>query len=126
MDKKKFSKKYSSNLACAYPYLYEEIPIVDHEIMMDEIASIIGIVYGMIDDVELKRDLEWLCELSWHIGGSIRGKDCIDDETLNHVLFLYRKYFDKNKDLNRKRFTLPASTLEASYCELIRNKFKHH
>lgn len=122
--KKKLIRKYSSNLACAYPFLYEHVAIVDHEIMTDEIATHIGVLYALVDDKPLKEDLEWLCEWSWHLGGSVRGKNCIDQAFIDKLLNMYQKYDGKLTNFDRKRFTLPIGSLPASYCEIIRNRFK--
>lgn len=122
----KFDKKFNSKLgipACAYPYLYEDIRIVDFECVMDEIATMIGFSMNFIDDKILKEKLKYFCGLAWHIGGSIRGRDCISEQEVLNALDIYNEYNNK-LGIDRKRFTLPIGSMGATYLELIRNKFK--
>lgn len=121
---KKLVKKYSSNLACAYPYLYEDIKIVDHEVLTDEISAQIAVLYNYVENQTLKKDLEYLAELAWHIGGSVRGKNCINKKTVNYVIDMYKRYESDLNELDRKRFTVTIGSKAAAYCELVRNKFK--
>lgn len=124
MENKKIKKKYTSSDTCAYPYLYEETNIVDFEIIMDEIASLIAITHNYINNEILKNEFEWLCELAWHFGGSIRGKNCITEQVFLKIKEIYNKYNGLLQDVYRQRFTKLIGSLPATYCELIRNKFK--
>lgn len=125
MNKKKqpIKIKFSDTDACCYPYLYENIRIVDHEIITDELAVLIGVLASKIKDKQLNKDLIWLVELVWDINGSVRGKCVINKKVYDKLRKIYKNYKSKIKAY-RKRFTLPIGSTEACYAELIRNKAK--
>ncbi|WP_052663443.1 ATP:cob(I)alamin adenosyltransferase [[Mycoplasma] testudinis] len=116
--------KFSSNDACAYPFLYEDQKIVDYEIITDEIASFIGLLRSYVENSKLKRDLEWLCTLTWNLNGSVRGKCCINKATVTALNKKLKNYKSK-LTCNFKNFILPVGSTSACVSEIIRNKFKH-
>lgn len=120
--KRTFNMRYQTK-AYSYPYLYEDIKIVDFEIITDEIASLIAILYNYVEQEKLKKDLDWLCGITWTVNAALRRKKELSQNLIDKILAIYDEY-ENEIDTNRKRFTLPIGSKAATYCELIRNKFK--
>lgn len=116
-----FSKKNMH--ACAYPFLYEDIMVVDHELITDEIATLIGLLASQVKDKKLHNDLIWLVRLAWDINGSVRGKNAVSSEVYEQLVKMYQSYQDKTK-IDKKRFTLPIGSFAPCLAELVRNRCK--
>lgn len=58
----------------AYPFLSDPNDDLrcDFELMTDEMASLTGLLRAKVDDVELREELLWVCELIYHMNPALR------------------------------------------------------
>ncbi|MGF1695533.1 ATP:cob(I)alamin adenosyltransferase [Vibrio lamellibrachiae] len=117
---KPVSKK---NGEICYPFIYEDSPICDFEIISDELCSRIGLVLTLdLDDVS--RDvLQRLQPNVYHLNGSVRGKLAITEDELEE---LYRDYdlLRSLLDGGFKGFVLPGGHKIAGELHLCRTNAK--
>ncbi len=104
-----------------YPFLYETSVKVEFEILTDKLSSQLGVCASYAED-RFKNELLYICELVYHLNGSIRGKEAIDE---NHVSFLkarYKHYEELTKD--GVRFVVPQGSILASQLHVARSMGK--
>ncbi|WGV98963.1 ATP:cob(I)alamin adenosyltransferase [Vibrio sp. YMD68] len=102
-----------------YPFIYEDSPVCDFEIIADELCSRIGVVLTYDLD-EISRDvLQRVQPNVYHLNGSVRGKLAITDIELTE---LYRDYEHLRSLLQGgfKGFVLPGGARAASELHLCR------
>ena len=103
--------------AC-YPFLYEESKKVEFEILTDKLSSQLGFAASLAKG-NFKNELLYVCELVYHLNGSIRGKQAI---TENHVSFLVARYsFYEDETKDGLRFVVPAGSSLASSLHIARS-----
>ncbi|OBT13521.1 cobalamin adenosyltransferase [Vibrio sp. UCD-FRSSP16_10] len=102
--------KFSGNIdELAYPFIFEESPLCDFEILTDELCTIVGLALSNIENVEVRQSLEDLQPKIFHLNGSIRGKNGIFESDIESLAKEYHLFKDKVTDDN-KRFVLPRGT----------------
>ena len=74
--------KYSGDIReLCYPFIYEDSPLCDYEIITDELCATVGAVISELDGDEqfadIQRFLSTLQPHMFHLNGSIRGKQAI-------------------------------------------------
>ena len=103
--------------AC-YPFLYEESKKVEFEILTDKLSSQLGFAASFAEG-NFKNELLYVCELVYHLNGSIRGKIAISE---SHVSFLVAKYsFYEEETKDGLRFVVPAGSTLASSLHIARS-----
>lgn len=105
----------------AYPFLSEEKKLVDHEILTDELSSMLGYVLSL--DTPLYEETFWLMDKVLHLNGSVRGKNAITEEDIAEGLRLYHHLKEKNKEKVNK-FVYPIGHPVACQYHLARVKAK--
>ena len=103
-----------------YPFIYEESPMCDYEILTDELTRMVGwaidelgklrIEYADATSLEtLEETLKWIQPLCYHMNGSIRGRLAITEEDHAQLLASYRALKEEVKE-RISGFVLPRGT----------------
>lgn len=100
--------KFSGDIdELAYPFIFEDSPLCDFEILTDELCTYIGLAISQLDrDDEVLQSLLWLQPRIFHLNGSIRGKCGIFEADITKLKVDYHSFRDQVTDSN-KRFVLP-------------------
>ncbi|KJG56186.1 adenosyltransferase [Photobacterium kishitanii] len=99
--------KFSGDIdELAYPFIFEDSPLCDFEILTDELCTYIGLAISQLDDGEVQQSLIWLQPRIFHLNGSIRGKCGIFEADISKLKADYH-YFRSQVSDNNKRFVLP-------------------
>ncbi|GAD79219.1 cob(I)alamin adenosyltransferase [Vibrio ezurae] len=102
--------KFSGNIdELAYPFIFEDSPLCDFEILTDELCTITGLALTNIDNPKVRHSLEELQPKIFHLNGSIRGKNGIFESDIESLAAEYHAFKDSVSDDN-KRFVLPRGT----------------
>ncbi|WP_390623753.1 cobalamin adenosyltransferase [Vibrio gallicus] len=102
--------KFSGNIdELAYPFIFEESPLCDFEILTDELCTLVGLALTNIDNSEIKASLESLQPKVFHLNGSIRGKNGIFEQDIQDLTHEYHHFRAIVED-DAKRFVLPRGT----------------
>lgn len=114
----------SKKVRMCYPYLKETSFKCDFEIETDSLASHIGFAYSKAEQFpEMKKELTWLCEMAYHVNGSIRGKLAVTEDDINKAIAIHDKYQELVK-VETKMFSLPLGTELSGILNLCRSKSK--
>ncbi|NLS11704.1 ATP:cob(I)alamin adenosyltransferase [Vibrio sp. SM6] len=73
-----------------YPFIYEDSPVCDFEILADELCSRIGLLLTRELPANVGDILERLQPNVYHLNGSVRGKLAIDDAQFDELLSDYQ------------------------------------
>ncbi|MEZ8824282.1 ATP:cob(I)alamin adenosyltransferase [Vibrio amylolyticus] len=117
---KPVSKKHGE---ICYPFIYEDSPVCDFEIISDELCSRVGLVLTYDLD-EVSRDiLQRLQPNIYHLNGSVRGKVAITEVEIQE---LYEDYNTLRElvDGGFKGFVLPGGSRLSSELHLCRSNAK--
>jgi len=106
--------------AC-YPFLYEKGKMVEFEILTDKLASQLGFAASLAEG-NFKNELLFVCELVYHLNGSIRGKNAINESYVSFLEARYVFYEEDTKD--GLRFVVPAGSTLASSLHVARSMGK--
>jgi ATP:cob(I)alamin adenosyltransferase len=102
-----------------YPFIYEDSPVCDFEIIADELCSRIGLILTYDLD-EISRDiLQRLQPNVYHLNGSVRGKLAITEVEIQELL----KDYDQLRALvdgGFQGFVLPGGSRLSSELHLCR------
>ncbi|WP_305416957.1 cobalamin adenosyltransferase [Photobacterium leiognathi] len=99
--------KYSGDIdELAYPFIFEDSPLCDFEILTDELCTYTGLALSQLEEGELRQSLEWLQPRIFHLNGSIRGKCGIFEADIEKLKADYHYFREQVCDSN-KRFVLP-------------------
>ncbi|KJG08802.1 cobalamin adenosyltransferase [Photobacterium kishitanii] len=99
--------KFSGDIdELAYPFIFEDSPLCDFEILTDELCTYVGLAISQLDDGEVQQSLIWLQPRIFHLNGSIRGKCGIFEADISKLKADYH-YFRSQVSDNNKRFVLP-------------------
>ncbi len=99
--------KYSGDIdELAYPFIFEDSPLCDFEILTDELCTYTGLALSQLEEGEIRQSLEWLQPRIFHLNGSIRGKCGIFDADIEKFKADYHYFSDQVSDSN-KRFVVP-------------------
>ncbi|MCK6264552.1 ATP:cob(I)alamin adenosyltransferase [Vibrio sp. ZSDE26] len=106
-----------------YPFIYEDSPICDFEIITDELCSRIGLVLTLNLD-EVSRDvLQRLQPNVYHLNGSVRGKQAITEVEFDELYDDYN-HLRTLLDGGFKGFVLPGGDRIASELHVCRTNAK--
>lgn len=106
----------------AYPFLYEQKNTVEFEILTDKLASTIGQAASHTERFTfLKDELITIATLTYHLNGSIRGKNAIKEEDLLFLQTRYNIYLDAT---NIKEFVVPQGHIIATTLHIARSMAK--
>jgi ATP:cob(I)alamin adenosyltransferase len=89
-----------------YPYIFEDSPLCDFEILTDELCTYIGLALSQIEQQLVNEALGWLQPKIFDLNGSIRGKCAIDEQDIAQLKHYYHFFKSKVTD-NNTRFVLP-------------------
>jgi len=104
-----------------YPFLYESSKKVEFEILTDKLSSQLGYCASLAEG-NFRNELIYVCELVYHLNGSIRGKEAVDE---NHVSFLKARYgFYENETKDGTRFVVPQGGTLATSLHVARSMGK--
>lgn len=103
--------KYSGDIReLCYPFIYEDSPLCDYEIITDELCATLGGVISELDGDERFADIHaFLCTLQphmFHLNGSIRGKQAIFDQQIAWLAGYFDHYQQEIKG-QLQGFVLP-------------------
>ena len=103
--------KYSGNInELCYPFIYEESPLCDYEILTDELCAVIGGIITELEEGECFHDihqfLQKLQPLIFDLNGSIRGKQAIYEAEILKVSKAFER-FQQEIEGQIKGFVLP-------------------
>lgn len=105
----------------SYPFLGEKKRLVEHEMLTDELASRIGLVLSL--KPHLYDETFWLMDKVYHLNGSIRGKQAIDESDLEYALQMYRGLKERNAE-RFKLFVYPTGHPIACQYHMARTQAK--
>ncbi|KXO14329.1 hypothetical protein AKG98_407 [Moritella sp. JT01] len=102
--------KASGNVGeLCYPFIFEDSPLCDFEILTDELCTYTGLALSQVTNTEVRESLERLQPKIFNLNGSIRGKCGIFEEDIQALLTdLY--HFKAQVTDDAKRFVLPRGT----------------
>ncbi|PSV41737.1 cobalamin adenosyltransferase [Photobacterium sp. GB-36] len=99
--------KFSGDIdELAYPFIFEDSPLCDFEILTDELCTYTGLALSQLEEGEIRQSLAWLQPHLFHLNGSIRGKCGIFETDIEKLKSDYHHFRDQVTD-NNKRFVLP-------------------
>lgn len=108
-----------------YTFMPEESMFCDFEVLTDGLSSYLGLVLSIAQEREypkpFQEDLLWLCEMTLHVNGSLRGKLAVNKEDLEKLHKMYKLY---NSEINIKHFTLPTGSYLSCQINVTRHKAK--
>ena len=107
----------------SYPFLYEQSDTVEFELATDEITSYIGYAASICNYEELKKELLYIAELTYHLNPCIRKKSSLETSEIEWLQSRYLYYLEETK--NRETlFVLPSGNELGSLLHVIRTKAK--
>lgn len=93
----------------SYPFIFEDSPLCDFEILTDELCTYTGLALSQLASGEVRESLERLQPKIFNLNGSIRGKCGIFEDDIQELLTdLY--HFKSQVTDDAKRFVLPRGT----------------
>jgi hypothetical protein len=95
-----------------YPFIYEDSPICDFEILSDELCCRVGLVLSLELEPQVREILQRLQPNIYHLNGSVRGKLAITESELVELKQDYHHIRDQLEG-GFKGFVLPGGALEA-------------
>lgn len=102
--------KASGNVGeLSYPFIFEDSPLCDFEILTDELCTYTGLALSQISNQEVRESLERLQPKIFNLNGSIRGKCGIFEEDVQQLLSEMLHFKSQVHD-DAKRFVLPRGT----------------
>lgn len=102
--------KASGNVGeLSYPFIFEDSPLCDFEILTDELCTYTGLAISQISNQEVRESLERLQPKIFHLNGSIRGKCGIFEDDVQQLLSEMLHFKSQVHD-DAKRFVLPRGT----------------
>jgi len=102
--------KASGNIdELCYPFIFEDSPLCDFEILTDELCTYTGLALSQVTNTEVRESLERLQPKIFNLNGSIRGKCGIFEDDIQ-ALLTDLNYFKAQVTDNAKRFVLPRGT----------------
>ncbi|PKH09298.1 cobalamin adenosyltransferase [Moritella sp. Urea-trap-13] len=102
--------KASGNIdELCYPFIFEDSPLCDFEILTDELCTYTGLALSQVTNTEVRASLERLQPKIFNLNGSIRGKCGIFEDDIQDLL-TDLNYFKAQVTDNAKRFVLPRGT----------------
>lgn len=102
--------KASGNIdELCYPFIFEDCPLCDFEILTDELCTYTGLALSQITNTEVRASLERLQPKIFNLNGSIRGKCGIFEDDVQALLTDFN-YFKAQVTDDAKRFVLPRGT----------------
>jgi cob(I)alamin adenosyltransferase len=108
-----------------YTFMPEKSMFCDFEVLTDGLSSYLGLVHSIAKQENYPRNLQedvlWLCEMSLHVNGSLRGKLAVEKEDLEKLHKLYQEY---QADIKIKHFTLPTGSYLSCQINIARHKAK--
>jgi len=107
----------------SYPFLYEHKNIVDFELLTDEIASYLALAMSVCEDETLKKELQKIATLVYHLNPCIRKDSRLEVYEVAWLFSRYTHYEEQTTD-RPTLFVLPAGTTLASVLHILRCKSK--
>ncbi|OCH37245.1 cobalamin adenosyltransferase [Aliivibrio fischeri] len=102
--------KASGNIGeLSYPFIFEDSPLCDFEILTDELCAYTGLALSQVTNQEVRESLERLQPKIFHLNGSIRGKCGIFEQDVQELVS-EMFYFKEQVHDKGKRFVLPRGT----------------
>lgn len=99
--------KASGNVGeLCYPFIFEDSPLCDFEILTDELCTYTGLALSQLPQGEVRESLERLQPKIFNLNGSIRGKCGIFEDDIQELLTDLHHFKSLVTD-DAKRFVLP-------------------
>ena len=106
-----------------YPFIYEDSPICDFEILSDELCCRIGLVLSLELEPQVREILQRLQPNIYHLNGSVRGKLAISESELVELKQDYHRIREQLAG-GFKGFVLPGGHRVSSELHLCRCQAK--
>jgi ATP:cob(I)alamin adenosyltransferase len=110
----------------SYPFIYEQSPLCDFEIMTDELCTMVGLAGSGCSqrDHEIQEVLFSIQPKMFDLNGSIRGRCAIFEPELNQLKEIY-KTLKQSLPNEQPKFVLPRGTgvvCQLHYCRSLSKK----
>jgi len=108
----------------AYPFLSDASDDLrcDFEILTDEIASLVGLLRGMVSCEDLRDELRFVCETIYHINPSLRTHTSVTQEELRRLDQIVQRL--QGEMQGSPSFVLPVGCESGAMAHVIRVKCK--
>lgn len=109
----------------AYPFLSDPSNDLrcDFEILVDETASLVGLLRAGIDDEDIRDELRMICELTYHINPSLRTFFSITNIEMEWLVEATRRLGEETRE-RYKSFVLTQGSRNSCQAHVIRTKYK--
>ena len=107
----------------AYPFLSDEADDLrcDFELLTDEMASMTGLLRAQVADKNLREELQWLCELIYHVNPTLRTRMTVTGEEAVRLAAAVERL---QAETSIHGFVLPQGCEAACTAHLLRVKGK--
>lgn len=107
----------------AYPFLSDDSADLrcDFELMTDEMASMTGLLRAQVADEDIRAELQWLCELIYHINPSLRTHMTVTGEEVARLQCAAERM---QRECGVRGFVLPQGCEAACTAHVLRVKGK--
>ena len=107
----------------AYPFLSDEADDLrcDFELLTDEMASMTGLLRAQAPDEALRAELQWVCELIYHINPTLRTRMTVTEEEAARLAAAAERL---QAETSAHGFVLPQGCGAACTAHLLRVKGK--
>ena len=107
----------------AYPFLSDDSDDLrcDFELLTDEMASMTGLLRSQVEQEDMREELQWLCELIYHINPALRTCMAVTREEVAHLATAVERL---QTETTMHGFVLPQGCAAACTAHVLRVKGK--
>ena len=107
----------------AYPFLSDDSDDLrcDFELLTDEMASMTGLLRSQVEQEDMREELQWLCELIYHINPTLRTRMTVTKEEAARLAAAVERL---QTETTTHGFVLPQGCAAACMAHLLRVKGK--
>ena len=95
----------------------------DFEILMDEVASMTGLLRARVLDATLQDELLFICELLYHLSPALRGSVAITEDEMIQLESMFQRLQEETSHRS-KSFVLPQGSESGALSHVLRTKCK--
>ena len=107
----------------AYPFLSDDSDDLrcDFELLTDEMASMTGLLRAQVEAEDLRAELQWVCELIYHINPTLRTRMTVTEEEAVRLAAAAERL---QAETSAHGFVLPQGCVPSCTAHLLRVKGK--